>query len=494
MKKIYTRILFAALASILAFTACSNEDDGIELSSEDVVLSSSDEIVVLDPTLGTADVLSYEWTTGSNRGTGCGIAYTFEMCVKGDDFGHPYTKYIGRTNYRNFSFICDTEDSESGSVSLYSIIDDWQTSSELSDEVKPVAGMPCTLQARVKAMVYDSDIEPVYSNVVEVEIVPAVYVIGSSLPGGWNLDKALRMQYKGDNVYYIKTQLDEGEIKLPSGTPNFDDCYVASVSDFEVSDNCEDVPVLSEDGTPDNKFVIKKASWWEITLDISAPKITFTYDDTIELEPQSLYLVGPATGNGWYMPTEKYALTATSYTTYTYSARMLAGEFKLLRNTDSWNPAYTAAGTEDNTNMLYGADTDYKFVIDRTAVWTLSVDTEALTISYSYDDSTVEDYTSLWMIGSATSGGWSNSESDLTSMTDMGNNVFTWTGDLVAGEFKFMTVPGHWSYCYGVSSTDSDKLVYNLEAGTDNKITVATDGNYTVTADLSNLTWTLTEN
>ena len=46
----------------------------------------------------------------------------------------------------------------------------------------------------------------------------------------------------------------------------------------------------------------------------------------------------------------------------------------------------------------------------------------------------------LYLIGSATPGGWS--ADDATEMTRKDNGIFTWTGRLVAGEFKFITTLG----------------------------------------------------
>lgn len=58
----------------------------------------------------------------------------------------------------------------------------------------------------------------------------------------------------------------------------------------------------------------------------------------------------------------------------------------------------------------------------------------------------------LYLIGSATPGGWS--ADDVTEMTRKDNGIFTWTGRLVAGEFKFITTLGSFLPSYNKEQMD----------------------------------------
>lgn len=58
----------------------------------------------------------------------------------------------------------------------------------------------------------------------------------------------------------------------------------------------------------------------------------------------------------------------------------------------------------------------------------------------------------LYLIGSATPGGWS--ADDATEMTRKDNGIFTWTGRLVAGEFKFITTLGSFLPSYNKEQMD----------------------------------------
>lgn len=86
------------------------------------------------------------------------------------------------------------------------------------------------------------------------------------------------------------------------------------------------------------------------------------------------------------------------------------------------------------------------------------------------------------LIGDATPGGW-DTDTDMT--WDAANNVFTVTLNLVAGTYKFRANDG-WDVNYGGD-------INALSAGGDN-ISVAEDGNYTVTFDPWNLVGTVTKN
>ena len=99
------------------------------------------------------------------------------------------------------------------------------------------------------------------------------------------------------------------------------------------------------------------------------------------------------------------------------------------------------------------------------------------------------------MIGSATPNGWDVSEGKPTKMTKAASNVFTWTGELKAGDMKFPVVTGHFKWCFGAKSAGNNQdLVYNPVTDTDHLINVSANGNYTVTVNLNTMKCTLDRN
>ena len=96
----------------------------------------------------------------------------------------------------------------------------------------------------------------------------------------------------------------------------------------------------------------------------------------------------------------------------------------------------------------------------------------------------------LYLIGSATPGGWS--ADDATAMTRKSNGIFTWTGRLTAGEFKFITTLGSFLPSYN-KGTDGNLTLRTDDTQPDEKFSVAEDHNYIVEANLFTGTLKLTE-
>lgn len=106
------------------------------------------------------------------------------------------------------------------------------------------------------------------------------------------------------------------------------------------------------------------------------------------------------------------------------------------------------------------------------------------------------DYTQLYLIGDATPGGWANPSSTSMTLVEGSDAVFTWTGILKAGSFKFVnTKSGSWgsdNFIYAAAADQavtigtSYPIVYN--SANDYKFVIAEANKYKVTADLKNLT------
>ncbi len=179
-------------------------------------------------------------------------------------------------------------------------------------------------------------------------------------------------------------------------------------------------------------------------------------------------IIGDATANSWNDETPLAYDPASR--TWRGVQHMTANSMKFRANHD-WGLNYgsdAADGTlsAGGGNIPVAVESDYSITLD------LSHPNE-----YTYS-------LNRWgLIGDATPGGWS----DDTNMTwDATNNVFTVTLDLVSsGAFKFRANDG-WDINFGGDLT-------GLTAGGDN-ITIASDGNYTITFDPWNLVATVTKN
>ncbi len=107
-------------------------------------------------------------------------------------------------------------------------------------------------------------------------------------------------------------------------------------------------------------------------------------------------------------------------------------------------------------------------------------------ITVNLNNSTFESAVSSWgIIGSAIPPyDWSE---DITMVWDFDNNVWTITGDFVQGEFKFRK-DDDWAVNFGDNDFDG-----SLEQDGAN-IPLSADGNYTITLDVDNATYTVTKN
>lgn len=109
-----------------------------------------------------------------------------------------------------------------------------------------------------------------------------------------------------------------------------------------------------------------------------------------------------------------------------------------------------------------------------------------------------QDYTQLYMVGPATPAGWNNGSAVPMTLVDGSDAVFTWTGQMGTGQFKFLNAKGSWSNSFTAAATDANlvlgqsfDLLFN--DGGDRKFVVATAGLYTVTVDMKKMTMLVSE-
>jgi len=109
-----------------------------------------------------------------------------------------------------------------------------------------------------------------------------------------------------------------------------------------------------------------------------------------------------------------------------------------------------------------------------------------------------QDYSQLYMVGPATAAGWDNGRAVPMSLNEGSDAVFSWTGQMGTGQFKFLNASGSWSSSFTSASTDatvvlnqSFSLLFNDQS--DTKFKIATAGLYKVTVDMKNRTMVVSE-
>lgn len=103
----------------------------------------------------------------------------------------------------------------------------------------------------------------------------------------------------------------------------------------------------------------------------------------------------------------------------------------------------------------------------------------------------------LYLIGDATSAGWSLD--DAVVMAESSSNVFEWTGDLKIGELKFLKQKNAWVPSFGPLTIDEPMVVGTVDLqfretegeGTDHKFKVEACGWYTLKVNLNDTSLTV---
>ena len=217
-----------------------------------------------------------------------------------------------------------------------------------------------------------------------------------------------------------------------------------------------------------------------------------------------LLIVGEAVWGGWSIDNSIVMLNSTENPDVFKATVNLNqnGTFKFLTTTEWGNLEYRAGdndvtlaegvasplvSTEENPN-------DKQFKVSETANYDIVCDLTAKTIvvkKAGYQTSPLK-HTALWMVGSATPGGWSIGEGTMLVPTVDNPTVFKATVNLVEGEMKIAVnnQTGFGQTFYLRDTTDETKMVFG---GDDNKWNITKAGTYEVTVDVVNMTISITD-
>ena len=434
MKTLYNLVLVCL--SILVLGSCKDDDMELDKGSSPLQLEVSGEEIVLDQFAEDKEAVKFSWGAGSNQGTGAAISYTFEMDLKDNNFAGGLKIDLGKTASHFISY----------------------TNKELNDSLKKIWSIPVddeqpyTFEARVTADVADPSVETQVSNVATFSVTPykyrilRLYLIGDATPGGWTIERATPMTMDSENkdVFTWEGRLENKDFRFicqnTSGTwwPGF-------VKDPDNEGKAKYFATNPGDEN-DIKFMIEKPGTYRITINTSTLDVVINPIEVEEPDPE-LYLIGDATDGGW----EITQATKMNYIKssdkeediFEWEGTLEGGPIRFVcQNTsEGFWPGYAKDMSAEGNKMVYyktapTPDKDKSFDITLPGTYKITANTSTLEVVITPID--VEDplYENVWMIGDATpmADGWS--WSDMIKMIPNGN-VFTWTGNLKAGEIKF---------------------------------------------------------
>lgn len=219
---------------------------------------------------------------------------------------------------------------------------------------------------------------------------------------------------------------------------------------------------------------------------------------------ERLLIVGDGVWGGWSIDNSIVMMNdAAQPDVFTATVSLKANsDFKFLTETE-WGKLEYRAGdagvtlsdgvsaalvsSDDNSN-------DNKFQVGETANYSIVCDLAAKTVTVTkaaYQDDEIK-YTALWLVGSATTGGWELGKATMILPSDDNPMVFRGTVDLLEGEMKIAVnkYTGYGQTFYQRDAADDTKMTFG---GDDNKWNISKAGQYDVEADVKNLTISIVE-
>lgn len=216
---------------------------------------------------------------------------------------------------------------------------------------------------------------------------------------------------------------------------------------------------------------------------------------------KQLYLVGSATQGGWSNPVPVPMQQFEEIDSVNYGGvfKLIGGQqYLMLPANGDWTNKYAVA---DNTisGLNKGGVFGYNYSAnfpgpDSSGLYKIMVNFQAGTFTVTPYTQVLPD--SLFLVGSATGGGWSNPV-PVPSQVFKRNNAtqFSITLPLIGGnQYLMLPVNGDWTNKFAVANSTvpaaGGPFGYNLSTNFNGPVT---DGTYTITADFLNYQYTLTQ-
>jgi hypothetical protein len=200
---------------------------------------------------------------------------------------------------------------------------------------------------------------------------------------------------------------------------------------------------------------------------------------------KTLYLIGNASPNGWDA-NKALALNASASdpTVFVYQGALNSGDLKLITTLGQLLPSYQKGA--DDSHIVYrtlDSQPDNKFTISETAVYKVTVSLLDLTISVIKMD--LPAYSTIYMVGSASPNGWDISNASPLVQNSENPYLFSYSGVMQAGEFKFpVNRNSDWGQDMFMKTDDTHMYLHKGGSSGDDKWSIAKKGYYTITLNL----------
>lgn len=487
MKKhiIKTITILCALFMALMNTSCEDLlSDPILNNNDELKLTVSSSEVILDERKPNEN-LTFNWTTGTNKGTSASINYVLQIDKEGKNFANPLEYEMGTNKF------------------LFSL--NWSSLNYIllnTFGVQP--GIAQKFEARLTATVSNASVEAQVST-VSFTITPylpvskELYIIGSATSVGWDISKALpfTLSTTTPGVFVYQGQLNTGTFKLPI---NRDGCFCQDFYTKDPTDAAKMVHNIGGSGQ-DLQWQITQAGQYKVTADLL--NLTIKIESILGPPFSEIYIVGDASPSGWDINNPKaFTQSKTNPFIFTYEANLTQGSFKILAGSKGnwcgeWYRPLVDGQSLSSTNVAQnsGCTVDNKWSIG-------SGDVGRYLITLNTQNNTIKiQKVNLYIIGDGGPNGW-----NIVSPTAMTytNGAFVFNGALgssnATGEFKISKFKGDWCDGDWVNPATANQSLSNVNyittngcTGPDNKWKLKTGeaGNYQISINLDTNTMTI---
>ena len=457
---LYSRIGLIAFLFMLA-TSCEQYDEFKIQTAEPLALTATKSELVLTQKEDANNAVNFSWTTGTNQGTGASISYVLKVDKKGNNFANPVSFVMGKGVYSKSITVAALNDY---------LLNTWKATPNT------VTQLEAKVEATVSTNPETKDVAGFnFSATPYQPVSKTLYLTGSASSNGWDASKATAMAPQSDpTVFVYQGALSAGELKFITTSGQFLPSYNKGADDSHIV-------YRTADSQPDNKFAISQTAVYKVTVSLLDLTVSIKKMDLPAYD--KIYVVGDATPNGWDISnaTQLVQNTENPYI-FTYSGVMKAGDFKfpVNRNSDWGQDMYMK--TDDTHMYLHkgGASDDNKWTIAKKGYYNITLNLLDNTISINR--------LKLYMVGSATPIGWSIDKAVEMTENATDGSIFTYTGPMVAGEFKFpVNRDTSWGQDMYMKTDDTHIYLHKGGASDDNKWNITAEGNYVITVNVETL-------
>ncbi len=328
--------------------------------------------------------------------------------------------------------------------------------------------------------------------VSNLSFIKELYVLGDACDTGWSIDAMPAFENKGNGIFEWEGHLN------PSGAFRFPLQKVANewwpclVMGTEAGSL-----VIDKDGSVNSAFTVDTDGVWHVTVDTWSMTYTITYvSEYVPGGIAELYVLGDACDAGWSLD----AMTAFENKgngIFEWEGHLNStGQFRFptQKMADIWWPCLIMGATEGTLALDMDGSVNRYFTVSEEGVWHITVDVVNMTYSMEKVVSEYPNFQELYILGDATTTGWSLDVMEAFEKT--GNGIFEWEGTLYAApavfRFPLQKVSSTWWPCVIMGASDGT-IEIDKDGSVARQFSVPSAGVWHIAVDSVNMTYTINQ-